>query len=72
MRKEAGFKVTDRIRMTYKAAPALERAVAARNEHIRGEVLADAVSGAYEEGEHHQEWEIDGEKITVGIRRITK
>jgi isoleucyl-tRNA synthetase len=72
MRKEAGFKVTDRIRMTYKAAPALERAVVARNEHIRGELLADAVSSVYEEGEHHQEWEIDGEKITVGIRRIAE
>jgi isoleucyl-tRNA synthetase len=69
MRKEAGFKVTDRIRLFYRGSDVLTAAMEGKKTHIGGEVLADSISGAYAPGEHHQEWDIDGEKITIGIQR---
>jgi isoleucyl-tRNA synthetase len=70
MRKEAGFKVTDRIRLFYRASEALSAAIDGRREHIGREVLADSISGETVSEAFQQEWDIDGEKITIGIQRI--
>ena len=70
MRKEAGFRVTDRIRLFYQGSAALASAIEGRKAHIGGEVLADSISDAYAPGDYHQEWDIDGEKIKIGIQRI--
>jgi hypothetical protein len=70
MRKEAGFKVTDRIRLFYSASTALSAAIEGRREHIGREVLADSISAETVSGDFHRDWDIDGEKITIGIQRI--
>ena len=70
MRKDAGFNVTDRIRVYFSATPALRRAIHVKGKTVCEEVLAGSLSDSFREGEYHQEWEIEKEKIRLGIERI--
>jgi isoleucyl-tRNA synthetase len=70
MRKDAGFQVTDRIRVFYDASPALKRAVHLKDALICEEVLAAGLTEPFRGGEFNQEWEIEKEKIHLGIERI--
>ncbi|MEI6171814.1 MAG: DUF5915 domain-containing protein, partial [bacterium] len=71
-RKEAGFDVTDRIRLAYEADPVLALILADHEEEIAAEVLAAAVcrdvSG---EHEHTETIELDGERrVVIGLTRV--
>jgi isoleucyl-tRNA synthetase len=70
MRKDAGFKVTDRIRVFYTASATLKRAVHLKEHLISEEVLASGLTEPFREAEFNQEWEIEKEKINLGIERI--
>ena len=66
MRKEADFNVTDRIRVYYDGNVRLE--ILAAND-IKGDVLAvEVVAG--KGGELSKEWNINGEKVTLGVARV--
>ena len=71
-RKNAGFEVTDRIAVTYRADETLKVLVEANREDIAEEILAlsvnesDTVSGEYSET-----IEFDGMSITVAMTRTT-
>lgn len=71
MRKDAGFQVTDRIRVSYHASDALKRAIRLKEKMICEEVLSAEMNEPFREGGFHQDWEIDNEKISLGIERIT-
>ena len=67
MRKEADFNVTDRIKVYHDGNAKIAEILAAND--ITGDVLADeVVAGAG--GELSKEWNINGEKVTLGVARV--
>ena len=67
MRKEANFNVTDRIRVYYDGNAKIAEILAAND--IKGDVLAvEVVAG--KGGELSKEWNINGEKVTLGVARV--
>jgi isoleucyl-tRNA synthetase len=71
MRKDAGFQVTDRIRVFYEATPALRRAIRKKEDYIREEILSTSLDDGFNQGEYTQDWEIEREKIRIGIERVS-
>jgi len=68
MRKDAGFEVVDRIKVTYTASEKLTAVIEAGAEEIKKAVLAvELVPG--NEGELVRDWNINGEKATLGVAR---
>ena len=68
MRKDAGFEVVDRIRVTYTASEKLAAVIENGRAEIMKAVLAvELTPGA--EGELVREWNINGEKATLGVSR---
>ena len=68
MRKEADFEVTDKIKVTYDGTKKAETVFAAHADEIGSETLADSVTKAAPAG-HVKEWNINGEKVTIGVER---
>ena len=67
MRKEANFNVTDRIRVYYDGNAKIAEILTAND--IKGDVLAvEVVAG--KGGELSKEWNINGEKVTLGVARV--
>lgn len=66
MRKEAGFEVTDHIRVGYSAGKV--GAVIAADTELKKDVLAESV----EEGTfgYSKSWDIGGEKITLSVEKL--
>jgi isoleucyl-tRNA synthetase len=70
MRKEADFNVTDRINIYYEAPTLLEKAVIDLNDYVMTETLAEKViSGNMNIPDYVKEWEIDGHKCKIAIKR---
>ena len=70
MRKEAGFDVVDRITVTWQATDTLAPVVVKNVETIASAVLATAITeGAPAEGAYAKEWNINGEKATLGVKK---
>ncbi len=67
MRKEADFNVTDRIRVYHDGNAKIAEVLAAND--IKADVLADEVV-AGKGGELSKEWNINGEKVTLGVERV--
>ncbi len=71
LRKQAGFEVTDRIRVAYSASDLVRAAIAAHAEWIRNETLAlELEEASHPEGDMVQVYEIDGEPVTIAVRRL--
>ena len=68
MRKEAGFDVTDHIVLSYTAEGELQEAMKKHEAEIAAEVLADAVA-PIEDG-YQKEWDINGCKAVLAVKRI--
>jgi isoleucyl-tRNA synthetase len=73
LRKEAGFDVADRIRLSYKASPGMEKAIQAFGDYIRQEVLAvEMTAGGAEAGEASKDFKMSGETVSVALTRTGK
>ncbi len=71
MRKEAGFEVTDRIRVTAAADGDLQALISRAADDLCAAVLADSLTlSAPEEGAYQKEWDINGESVTLGVKRV--
>jgi isoleucyl-tRNA synthetase len=72
MRKEAGFQVTDRIRIGI-ATPStrLRDAIGRLRGHLERETLAIEVGFGGAQGECSRSWDINGEAAEIGIARAT-
>jgi isoleucyl-tRNA synthetase len=69
-RKNAGFEIEDRILLTYQAENALGEVFEAQRAYIAGETLAADVRAAMPEADSHVEsFELDGQEVTVGVKR---
>ena len=67
MRKEAGFEVTDRIAVYYKAAGRAERMLA--RGAFKGDVLAEKVEKGAHEG-FTKELDVNGDKVTLTLIKL--
>lgn len=72
MRKDAGFKVVDRINIRYRATEKLTEALHDFNETIKAETLALSLSPEFLPGEFAAQWDINGEQCEIGIERAVK
>jgi isoleucyl-tRNA synthetase len=70
-RKEAGFKVDDRIAISLEAGGKILEAVQAHEDFIKTENLAAEIRYAFEEGEFSKEIELSGESFRIGLERRT-
>ncbi len=70
MRKDADFEVSDRILVTYECKDKLAEAIEAGRAFIMNSVLATAMERtAAPEGVEAKEWDLNGKKILISIRK---
>ncbi|MBQ9033658.1 MAG: class I tRNA ligase family protein, partial [Lachnospiraceae bacterium] len=69
MRKESGFEVMDRIRVSLGGNKKLSAVAAANEAAIAGKVLADKIEQD-EPLANEKTWDINGEKVTIGVQKI--
>ncbi|MBN1826982.1 MAG: isoleucine--tRNA ligase [Candidatus Eisenbacteria bacterium] len=70
MRKEAGFEVVDRIRVTYRGGERLIRAIDRFADQIRTDTLSDVLAVGDGEGESARDWDLNGERTRIAIERV--
>ena len=70
MRKDAGFDVTDRIRVAFSAGDRLSSALEPHNEYIMSETLAVELARRIPAGDLAAQWDINGEACSIGIERV--
>ena len=68
MRKEAGFEVMDKIHISYQAGETIDRIFKDHGAQIQSEVLAVDIAGQAGKG-YEKEWNINGEKVTLGVEK---
>jgi isoleucyl-tRNA synthetase len=69
MRKEAGFEVTDRINISYRAGEKARGMLKAMASYIQNETLAMQLADTYKQGEYSSQLDIGGENVEVSIER---
>ncbi len=70
MRKDSGFEVMDHIKIGYKAEGKAAKQIAENAQNIMGEVLGQSMDADISLA-HEKEWNINGEKVTLSVERIT-
>ena len=71
-RKAAGFEISDRIAVYFSDSERLRTVVAAHGEYVRAETLADELAeGSAPEGAHVEDQLLDGETLTLAVRRAS-
>ncbi|MCI8830950.1 MAG: isoleucine--tRNA ligase [Lachnospiraceae bacterium] len=70
MRKEAGFEVMDHIRVFQDENDKIADLLKTHGDQIKGEVMADHISMG-QMGGYAKEWNINGEKVMLGVEKIT-
>ncbi len=70
MRKEAGFEVSDRIRIFYTTSDRLQSAFLQFEDHICAETLCVEFVAGTDAGEFQQEHSVNGEPATISVERI--
>ncbi|HLV36303.1 MAG TPA: DUF5915 domain-containing protein, partial [Spirillospora sp.] len=71
MRRDADFNISDRIITRYRASEKLAQAIEQFADYIRAETLSEALlNEAFDNGYYTQEFVIDGETLSVGVRRV--
>lgn len=72
MRKDAGFDVTDRIKIFFNGSEKLVNAVISFKNYISSETLAENVSkGESLDGNHKQDWKIGEYDCTIQIQKVS-
>lgn len=69
MRKEAGFEVTDKIRVSYQAPDKVKGIFARYGAQIQAEVLAVGLTADTLSG-YQKEWNINGEDVTLAVEKL--
>ena len=71
LRKEADFELNDRITLKYQASAKLEQAIQQFAEYISGETLSATLeAGEPSDGFQSEKFDIDGETLTVAVKRV--
>ncbi len=69
MRKDSGFEVLDRIKVFCQGNEKIAGVFERNGESIKADVLADDISEGI--GKFSKEWNINGEKVTLSVEKIT-
>ena len=69
MRRDAGFDVTDHIRLSFSGNDALGALLKANEAFLCAEVLADALVEG-KGGAFSKEWDINGQTLTLGVTKV--
>ncbi len=69
MRKEAGFNVTDHISVTLSGSDKVAEIALNKKDDIAGDTLADFLAAAEPDG-YVKEWDINGEKVSIGVKKV--
>ena len=69
MRKDAGFEVTDHIRIAFADNDKIEEIAQKHEKEIAGKVLADALS-VKNELSVAKEWNVNGENVKISVERV--
>ncbi|NLF24233.1 MAG: isoleucine--tRNA ligase [Deltaproteobacteria bacterium] len=68
MRKDAGFRIEDRIRTFYQGSSELEQVLGEWSEYVRAETLSDdLVQGSAVEGAYQESHKLAGYEISLGV-----
>ncbi len=71
LRRDAGFELTDHIKVFYQGSPQVREAMEQFAEYVCQETLADAlVEGAPEEGSHQTQQKLEGQPLTLAVKRV--
>ena len=68
MRKEAGFEVTDRIRVYARGSEKIREILSRFGDQIRHDVLADTIETGNTAG-YEKDWNINGESVSMGVEK---
>ena len=68
MRKEAGFEVLDRIRVTYSGSDVVAAVIERNADTLKTEVLADALTAGEHKG-YVKDWSVNGEDVTFSVEK---
>ncbi|MCL2171130.1 MAG: isoleucine--tRNA ligase [Defluviitaleaceae bacterium] len=69
MRKEAGFEITDRIRITYESGKTIDKIIRENADFIASEVLADSITKGVLVS-YFKDWNINGEDVGLSVVRV--
>ncbi len=69
MRKEAGFEVTDHIRLSYAGSQKIEDIFVRFGSAIAKDTLAESVSNGEAAG-FVKEWDVNGETVALGVEKV--
>ncbi len=72
MRKDAGFDVVDRIKVTYEAGERLKDAMERFASRVAAETLAASVTEGAGAGELEREWDVNGEWVRIAVERVKR
>jgi len=67
MRKEAGFEVTDRIKLGYTAEGNALRVLTEQSENVISDVLALSIENKLFESGYNKDFDINGEKVSLSV-----
>jgi isoleucyl-tRNA synthetase len=71
MRKQAGFEISDRIKLRYQGSKDVKKAISQYLKHICNEILClDLIEGEEISGDFVKDLNINGEHVQVGIEKI--
>lgn len=69
MRKNAGFDVIDRIHIFYESGKDLGNAIEKQSAYICNETLAESIESKLDKTAFVEEWQINGSKAVIGIKK---
>ncbi len=69
MRKEAGFDVTDRIRISFEGNTEIGQAIQKQADYIKNETLAEEISRGKLDGAFSKEWKINGQPVVIFVEK---
>jgi isoleucyl-tRNA synthetase len=72
MRKDAGFEVTDRIRIRYSAAGEVARRLASMVPYVCAETLAESMEAGMAPGEYKATLDLNGDTVEASIERLVR
>ena len=70
MRKEAGFEVMDHIAFAYGVNEKITKIVTDNAAAIQSDTLTDELVAEADDGFYVKEWNVNGEKVTFGVKKL--
>jgi len=71
LRRQAGYAVTDRVKIGYEASSLLASAISAHKDYVAEEVLAVVLrQGLLEKPDRQEEWKVEGESVNITMINV--